>query len=55
MDKPPVTWRPYDPTPDGKRILMVQSPADSRRGASRRQIDVVLNWTEELKQRVPTP
>jgi hypothetical protein len=39
----------YDVSADGQRFLMVkeleQSPA---------QINVVLNWFEELKRRVPT-
>ena len=39
----------YDVTPDGQRFVMVQ--VGSLLGAS--QINVVLNWFEELKQRVP--
>jgi serine/threonine-protein kinase len=55
IDKPPTqsTWRPYDVLPDGKRILIVQAPADSRGATPRRQINVVLNWFEVLKRRVP--
>ena len=46
-----VTLANYDITSDGQRFVMVQQGgADS--GAS--QINVVLNWFEELKQRVPT-
>jgi Tol biopolymer transport system component len=40
----------WDISPDGKRFLMMmrlQAPAGPRR------INIVLNWTEELKQRVP--
>jgi hypothetical protein len=48
-------WRPYDLPPDGKRILMVQSPSDSRAAERRRQNNVALNWFEELRTRVPTP
>ena len=41
----------YDVTPDGKRFVMVQSNALSD---SQTQINVVLNWVEELKRLVPT-
>ena len=40
----------YDVSPDGTRFLMVQSP-DPEQAST--QINVVLNWLEELKQRVP--
>jgi Tol biopolymer transport system component len=45
-----VPW--YDISPDGQRFLMVKlsDPA----GAAPTQINVVLNWFEELKQKVPT-
>jgi len=39
----------YDVTADGQRFLMVVSDEP----AFRPQIDVVLNWRQELKQRVP--
>ncbi|MBP1625085.1 MAG: serine/threonine protein kinase, partial [Acidobacteria bacterium] len=46
----------WDISPDGKRFLMIK-PAESAAGASAskapRKINVVLNWTDELKQRVP--
>jgi serine/threonine-protein kinase len=46
-----ATSRNYDVSPDGQRFLMVktleQEPPIS-------QINVVLNWFEELKQKVPT-
>ena len=42
----------YDITPNGQRFLMIrQIEQDS---AEPQQINVVLNWFEELKQRVPT-
>jgi Tol biopolymer transport system component len=41
----------YDVSPDGRRFLMVK-PVDSAAAAT--QINVVLNWFEELKRRVPT-
>jgi len=45
-----VPW--YDISPDGQRFLMVK-PSDPA-GAAPTQINVVLNWFEELKQKVPT-
>ena len=41
----------YDVSPDGDRFVMIQ-PVEGVGGMS--QINVVLNWFEELKQRVPT-
>ena len=52
----PVSQRNYDVTPDGKQLLVVL-PAASTRGDSptrpTQQINIVLNWFEELKARVP--
>jgi serine/threonine protein kinase len=44
----------WDISPDGKLFLMIKSPqaTPSSAGASRR-INIVLNWIDELKQRVP--
>ncbi len=39
----------YDMSPDGKRFLMIK-----KEGADQAQINVVLNWFEELKRLVPT-
>ncbi len=48
-------YRDYDMSPDGERLLMV-FPADQSNGESARlQINIVLNWFEELKERVPVP
>jgi serine/threonine-protein kinase len=44
--------RTYDVSPDG-RFLLIKPGAVSDRSASP-TINVVVNWTEELKQRVPT-
>ena len=45
---------PWDIHPDGKRFLMIRRPdAPPAAGAKPRKINVVLNWFEELKQRVP--
>ncbi len=43
----------YDVSPDGQRFLMLQ-PVESQTGGAT-QINVVLNWFEELKRLVPTP
>jgi eukaryotic-like serine/threonine-protein kinase len=42
----------YDISPDGQRFLMIK-PSESAETAPT-QINVVLNWFEELKQKVPT-
>ena len=41
----------FDVTPDGRRFLMVQQGAQD--SPAPQQINIVLNWFEELKQRVP--
>ena len=48
--------RDYDITPDGQRFLMV-FPADQAGSSepTRPQINIVLNWFGELKERVPVP
>jgi len=48
----PVTFPNYDVSPDGRRFLMLK-PAEQQQTAAT-QINVVLNWTEELKRLVPT-
>jgi serine/threonine protein kinase len=48
----PVTFPNYDVSPDGQRFLMLK-PAEQAQAAPT-QINVVLNWFEELKQKVPT-
>ena len=49
-------YRDYDMSPDGKQLLMV-FPADQADSGepAQSQINIVLNWFEELKQRVPPP
>jgi Tol biopolymer transport system component len=44
-------WPNYDATADGKRLLMLRYIEPPH--AAQRQINVVLNWFDELKQRVP--
>ena len=47
--------RDYDITPDGERLLMV-FPADQTEAATTStQINIVLNWFQELTERVPLP
>jgi len=48
--------RPYDITPDSQRFLMIfpHGGMDSTEIATLR-INVVLNWFEELEERVPVP
>ena len=41
----------YDVTPDGQRFVMVQL---GEVGSEATQINIVLNWFEEMKRRVPT-
>jgi hypothetical protein len=51
-----ANYRDYDISPDGTRLLMV-FPADRPDSGepARSQINIVLNWFEELKERVPVP
>src|SRR5882762_5382916 len=42
----------YDVSPDGQRFLMLRLVEGEQ--AAPTQINVVLNWTEELKRLVPT-
>ena len=46
----PTGERNWDMMPDGKRLLAVSSAEGSAQG----QINVVLNWLAELRQRVPS-
>ena len=47
----PLISAAYDVSPDGQRFLMVKT---AEQASSPTQINVVLNWFEELKQKVPT-
>jgi serine/threonine protein kinase/Tol biopolymer transport system component len=51
-ERSPATSPNYDVSPDGQRFLMLK--ADEKEVAAPTQINVVLNWFEELKRRVPT-
>jgi serine/threonine-protein kinase len=56
-----IQYTLWDIHPDGKRFLMVKPPvattgepsAGESTAAGPRKINIVLNWTDELKQRVP--
>jgi serine/threonine-protein kinase len=52
----PLAQRNYDVTPDGSQFVVVlpveTTPSEPTRPAAT-QFNIVLNWTEELKQRVP--
>jgi serine/threonine-protein kinase len=55
IDRGPFAPRNYDITPDGKRFIGVVVSGQARSGESTApQIQVVLNWFEELKRLVPT-
>ena len=42
----------YDIAPDGQRFLMIRESGEQEKAVT--QINVVHNWFEELKRRVPT-
>ena len=44
--------RPYDIAPDGKQFIVMLPPSETKTGEGL-QINVVLNWFQDLKQRVP--
>jgi hypothetical protein len=45
---------PWDVSHDGKRFLMMKEPGTTGSGGGGpRKINIVVNWIEELKQRVP--
>ena len=45
--------RAYDVFPDGRRFLMIKEPQATPAGPPSIDIVVVLDWSEELKQRLP--
>ena len=50
-----VGLRHYDVSPVGQRFLMISPGGPADAGAGRAEINVVLDWVEELKARVPVP
>ncbi len=49
----PTGGRNYDVTADGQRFLMLKEASATSDEAAPSQINVVLNWFEELKRLVP--
>ena len=51
-----ANYRDYDIAPDGEEFLMV-FPADQAEAGETTlpQINIITNWFEELKERVPVP
>jgi hypothetical protein len=47
----PRSFQDYDVSPDGQRFLMLKA---GQQAQTPDQINVVVNWTEELRQKVPT-
>ena len=47
--------RAFDIAPDGQRFLMIRAGAPDTETVAPTQINVVLNWHEELKERIPIP
>jgi serine/threonine-protein kinase len=52
---PPSARRPYDITPDGKFVSPIAAGQSRSGRPSAPQIQVVLNWFEDLRTRVPLP
>ncbi len=49
----PAVVRPYDILPDGKHFIGVAPAGQTQAGGGPAQIQVVLNWFEDVKQRAP--
>jgi hypothetical protein len=45
-----LPFRSYDITPDGRNFIMVKELPDQSQGGGTSQLNVVLNWSEELKR-----
>ena len=50
---PPGNERNWDMMPDGRFIGLIDAPPSQSGSPSGRQINIVLNWFEELKEKVP--
>jgi hypothetical protein len=49
-----IDLRGYDVSPDGKRFLMIkESATEAQKTGEAAVINVVLNWAEELKSKLP--
>jgi len=53
MTGSPAAVRPYDILPDGKHLIGVAPVGLTQAGGGPPQIEVVLNWFEDVKQRAP--
>ena len=53
LENGPIFVRSFDILPDGKRFLGMVTPGQTQAGPLAAPIQVVLNWFEEVKQRVP--
>jgi len=51
-EQPPVPVHNFDVSPDGQHFLMLKPVGEEQTAPT--QINVILNWFEELKRRVPT-
>ena len=45
-----LPFRSYDVTPDGKRFIMVKDLPEASPGANTTQLNVVLNWSHDLRR-----
>ena len=54
LDQPEVGIANYDVAPDGERFVMVAPPGATNDAPSLPTLVVVLNWFQELTERVPT-
>jgi eukaryotic-like serine/threonine-protein kinase len=51
-----MVWNPWDIHPNGKKFLMIKPPASTGAASAEggpRKINIIINWFEELKARVP--
>ena len=48
-------FRDYDVTPNGEFLMVFPADEGEVGDSARPQINIVLNWFEELKQRVSVP
>ena len=50
---PPADVRPYDILPDGKHFIGMVTAGQTPAGTGPQQLQVVLNWFEDVRQRAP--
>jgi serine/threonine-protein kinase len=51
---PGVGGRNYDISPDGRRFLMIQRVDEAQSSSTSPTLNLILDWHEELRRRVPT-